>query len=37
LWGTTMVSLFEALKRSAAAESAALAAAARGEESDEDE
>jgi len=37
LWGTTMVSLFEALKRSAAAESAALAAAARGEEGDEDE
>ena len=32
LWGTTMVSLFEALKRSAAAESAALAAATRGEE-----
>jgi solute carrier family 25 protein 44 len=37
LWGTTMVSLFEALKRSAAAESAALAAAARGEEDDKDE
>ena len=36
LWGTTMVSLFEALKRSAAAESAALAAAAR-EEDDDDE
>ena len=36
LWGTTMVSLFEALKRSAAAESAASAAAAR-EEDDDDE
>ena len=37
LWGTTMVSLFEALKRSAAAESAAKAATARKEEGDDDD
>ena len=36
LWGTTMVSLFEALKRSAAAESAAKAATARKEEGVDD-
>ena len=37
LWGTTMVSLFEALKRSAAAESAAKAATARKEEGHDDD